>query len=424
VDSVSRDFVDTGARFALVMSKFNPDIKIRHLVATWPEDAPRGSATRFCRRHGVSRAWFYKIRAAALDAGPIKAMETDSTKPKTSPSQVASGTVELVLFTRESLKQAGYDHGPLSVASKLRRQGYKAPSRATLARIFTRAGVVVPEPRKKPRSAYRRFVYPEPNGCWQIDSTEWLLANGRKVAIFQIVDDHSRLALASLVASGETSEAAIRVVKTAIERHGVPQKFLSDNGSALNPTRMGRTGALVEYLKSLGVQPITGKPYKPTTQGKNERFHRTLHLFLNKRPPAATMGLLQSHIDVFDRYYNTEREHQSLPPGTTPIEAWNATAKAEQPQPPAPEPTTASPRRSVRRTANLKGEATVVGTRFKLGKEYIGHEIHVLYDDETIMFFDSRGTEIITHQRPPRLTNYVGNNKPRGFMANQTPTKS
>ncbi|MFH5878429.1 DDE-type integrase/transposase/recombinase [Arthrobacter sp. NA-172] len=402
MDSVSQDFVDTMAGFALVMSNFTPDIKIRLLVATWPEDAPRGAVARFCRQHKVSRSWFYKVRAAAEASGSIRAMELGSTKPKSSPAQIGSGMVEVALLTRDSLEQAGYDHGPLSVAAKMRRQGFEPPSRATLARIFTRAGVVVPEPRKKPRSALRRFVYPEPNGCWQIDSTEWMLAKGTKVAIFQIVDDHSRLALASLVASGETSEAAIRVVKTAIERHGVPRKFLSDNGSAFNPTRMGRTGALVDYLKSLGVEPITGKPYKPTTQGKNERFHRTLHRFLNKQPPAATMEELQAHIDTFDQYYNTEREHQSLPPGTTPIEAWNTTPKAMPPQPPTPETTKANARRSVRRTANLHGEATVVGTRFKLGKEYIGHEIHVLYDDETIMFFDTRGTEIISHQRPPK----------------------
>jgi putative transposase len=320
------------------MSKFSPDIKVRHLVATWPDDAARGAVRQFCRRHRVSRAWYYKIRAAATAAGPIKAMETGSTKPDTSPARVDSAMVGLALATRESLKQAGYDHGPLSVAAKLRRQGLQPPSRASLARIFTRAGVVVPEPRKKPRSACQRFVYPEPNGCWQIDSTQWLLAGGTKVAIFQPVDDHSRLALASLVASGETSEAAIRVVKTAIERHGVPRKFLSDNGAAFNPTRMGRTGALVEYLKSLGVEPITGKPYKPTTQGKNERFHRTLHKYLNRRPKAAGIHELQAHAEVFDGYYNTEREHQALPAGTTPAEAWNATAKAAPPEPPTPRP--------------------------------------------------------------------------------------
>lgn len=326
------------------MSKMHPDIKIRHLVATWPEDAERGAVTQFCQRHKVSRAWFYKIRAAAAAVGTIKAMEAASTKPATSPAKVDTSLAELALATRESLKSLGYDYGPLSVAAKLRRQGVQPPSRATLARIFTRAGVVVPEPRKKPRSAYQRFVYPEPNGCWQIDSTEWLLAGGAKVAIFQLIDDHSRLALASLVADTETSEAAIRVVRIAIDRHGVPQKFLSDNGAAFNPTRRGRTGALVEYLKTLGVVPITGKPYKPTTQGKNERFHRTLHTYLNRHPQAATIAELQAHVDVFDTYYNTEREHQALPPGTTPAEAWNATATAPPPEPPTPETHTAPER--------------------------------------------------------------------------------
>jgi transposase InsO family protein len=189
----------------------------------------------------------------------------------------------------------------------MRRDGVEPPSRATLARLFTKAGMVVPEPRKKPRSAYRRFVYPAPNCCWQIDATEWQLENGRKVVIFQLIDDHSRLALASLVAAGETSEAALRVVKHAISKHGVPRKFLSDNGMALNPTRRGRSGALVDYLRSLGVEPITGKPYKPTTQGKNERFHRTLHRFLHKQKPASTIKDLQAQVDTFDHYYNTER---------------------------------------------------------------------------------------------------------------------
>lgn len=412
--------MDTWAGFALDMSNFNPDIKVRHLVATWPEDAPRGAVTTFCRHHKVSRAWFYKIRSAAAAGGPIKAMETRSTKPDTSPARIDSAMVGLALTTRELLKQAGYDHGPLSVAAKLRRQGVQPPSRASLARIFARAGVVVPEPRKKPRSAYQRFVYPEPNGCWQIDSTQWLLAGGTKVAIFQLVDDHSRLALASLVANAETSEAAIRVVKTAIERHGVPRKFLSDNGAAFNPSRMGRTGALVEYLKSLGVEPITGKPYKPTTQGKNERFHQTLHKYLNRQPKAADIHELQAHIDVFDAYYNTEREHQALPAGTTPAEAWNATAKAVPPEPRTTEPRNATPRHSVERRVGRKGEVTVIGMHFYIGMNRAGERIHVLYDEETIMFFDNRGTEIISHPRPPKGTIYIGISHP----AKEPSTKS
>ena len=417
VDSVSQDIVDTSLGFALFMSKSNPDMKIRHLVATWPDDAPRGAVAAFCRKHDVSRAWFYKVRALAVEGGTILALEMRPTRPLNSPSQIPSGMTGLALMTREALKSGGFDYGPLSVAAKLRRQGFEPPSRATLARIFTRAGVVVPEPRKRPRSSYKRFVYPEPNGCWQIDSTEWLLADNTKVAIFQLVDDHSRLALASLVATGETSEAAIRVVKIAMERHGVPQKFLSDNGAALNPTRRGSTGALVEFLKSFGVSPITGKPYKPTTQGKNERFHQTLHKYLQRQPMATTIAELQSHVDAFDAYYNTEREHQALPLGTTPHEAWLATPKAVPPLPPTSETLASPARQSAQRTVDSRGEVTVTGTRFRIGKHRLGETIHILYNDHDLMFFDIRGTQIITHPRPPKGTNYVGNNKPRGFMA-------
>ena len=254
---------------------------------------------------------------------------------------------------------------------------------------------MVPEPRKKPRSAYKRFVYPQPNACWQIDSTEWVLADRTKVAIFQLIDDHSRLALASLVASGETSAAAIAVVTMAIERHGAPQKFLSDNGAALNPTRRGRAGALVEFLKAKGVEPITGKPYKPTTQGKNERFHQTLHKYLHRQPPAPSMGALQAQIDAFDLYYNTEREHQGLAPGMTPREAWDATPKTPAPVP--PEHPTGSIARSMHRKVRKDGCVTVLGTHFMMGKEHIGDAVHIICDDTSIMFFGPQGTEIISH---------------------------
>ena len=410
------------AGLLLFMSKSQPDIRIRHAVATWSEDSPRGAVSAFCRKHNVSRAWFYRVRAAAAEVGPVKALEKKSTLPRTTPTSTAPAMIELLLGTREELHESGLDHGPLSVIAKLSRQGFKPPSRATVARIFVRAGVVVPEPRKKPRSAYKRFVYPQPNACWQIDSTQWQLADGKTVVIFQLIDDHSRLALASLVATGETSAAAVAVVTQAIERHGAPQKFLSDNGLALNPTRRGRTGALVEFLKARGVEPITGKPYKPTTQGKNERFHQTLHRYLHRQPPASSMAALQLQVDAFDLYYNSEREHQALSPAMTPQEAWNATPKTPPPATPR-EPTPGPERRTTQRTVNRNGCATILGTHFKLGNEHIGATVHILHDESTIVFFDARGTEIITHSLPPRGTPYVGNGKPTGVEADPRGTR-
>lgn len=240
----------------------------------------------------------------------------------------------MALQVRVDLKAKGFDYGPLSVHAAMTRRGLVPPSRASLARIFARAGEVVPAPRKRPRSSYRRFVYPAPNCCWQLDATEVAMSWGRTAVVHQLLDDHSRLALASVVAWAETSAAAVRVVQVAIARHGVPQRFLSDNSQAFNPTRRGRRGVLVDYLTSLGVEAMTGKPGKPTTQGKNERFHQTLLRFLASQPLPETLEALQGLVDIFDEYYNTQRSHQALAGGMTPQEAWNATDKAEPPVPP------------------------------------------------------------------------------------------
>ncbi len=164
------------------------------------------------------------------------------------------------------------------------------PSTASLARIFRDAGVARLEPRKKPRASYRRFVYPAPNACWQLDGTEYVLTGGRKCVIFQLIDDHSRLAVASHVAWGETSEGAIAVVIQGHRRARCPAAAAVGQRGGLNPSRRGVLGQLVAYVTSLGVEPITGKPYKPTTQGKNERFHQTLFRWLDKQPLAEIAG--------------------------------------------------------------------------------------------------------------------------------------
>ena len=202
---------------------------------------------------------------------------------------------------RAALEQSGLDHGPISVHEKMRTLGMTpVPSTASLARMFRAAGVARVEPRKKPRASYRRFVYPAPNAGWQLDATEYVLTGGRRCVIFQLLDDHSRFAVASHVACGETSAGAIAVVKKGITAHGVPQRLLTDNGAALNPSRCGVVGQPVTDVDALGVEAITGKPYKSTTQGKNERFHQTLFRWLDKQPLADTLEELQEQVDRFD----------------------------------------------------------------------------------------------------------------------------
>lgn len=132
-------------------------------------------------------------------------------------------------------------------------------------------------------------------------------------------------------------------MKKGIGADGVAQRLLTANGTALKPSRRGWEGQLVAHVSSLGVETITGKPYKPTTQGKNERFHQTLFRWLDKQPLAQSHAELQAQVDRFDLLYNTERPHQRLPGRITPQQSWDATAAAEAPLPVLHEPQESAP---------------------------------------------------------------------------------
>ncbi len=328
---------------------------------------------------------------------------------------------------RAALEASGLDHGPISVHDKMVALGLTTPSVASLARIFRQAGVARKEPRKKPRSSYRRFVYPAPNACWQLDATEYVLQGGRKCVIFQLEDDHSRLAVASHVATGETSEAAVAVFQKGVATHGVPQRLLTDNGAALNPARRGWIGQLTAYATSLGVQAITGKPGKPTTQGKNERFHQTLFRYLDKQPIAATIAELQEQVDRFDVIYNTQRPHQGLPGRITPQAAWDATEAAEPPRPrPAPprsvllDPAAGAPGALLDIEdmhpiwVQSSGAIAVRGVTYQIARELAGETVYVAKLEEGIKFYDHSGMLLLEHPWPKPGTKHVSTGRPRG----------
>ena len=212
--------------------------RIRLAISRWPDDAPRGAVSTFCTEYGISRKSFHELRKRAQAEGPAAVLEPRTRRPTTSPSKLTEEVKEQAIGVRAALEASGLDHGPISVHDKMRAMGLPVvPSTASLSRIFREAGVARLEPKKKPRSAWRRFVYPAPNACWQLDATEYVLTGGRRCVIFQLIDDHSRYAVGSHVAWGETSAAAMTVFDKAVAAHGVPQRLLSDNGAALNPSR-------------------------------------------------------------------------------------------------------------------------------------------------------------------------------------------
>jgi transposase InsO family protein len=418
------------------------DPRVRLAISQWPDDAPRGAVSTFCAEHGISRKSFYALRNRAKTDGSAAVLEPRTRRPKSSPSTLSDAVKEQAVAVRAALEASGLDHGPISVHEKMHAMGLdQVPSTASLARIFREAGVARLEPKKKPRSAWRRFVYPAPNACWQLDATEYVLSRGRTCVIFQLIDDHSRYALASHVAWGETAAAAIVVFDKAVAAHGVPQRLLSDNGIALNPSRRGHLGQLVAHVGALGVQAITGKPYKPTTQGKNERFHQTLFRYLDKQPLAETLEDLQTQVDEFDHVYNTQRPHQGLPGRITPLAAWEATPKADPPRPkldrpiyqrvtrryqrPRAQAPADLPAGTCIRTVNTSGTISLDGVHYKVDVDLAFQQVLVISTGDNtgdaIIITDLLGEILAEHSRPAPGIRYVGNGQRPGTRPTNPP---
>ncbi|NYE72857.1 transposase InsO family protein [Microlunatus parietis] len=388
-------------------------VDIRVQIAFWPEDAPRGAVSRFCERHKLSRSWFYELRARARAEDPAAAVQPRSRSwPQGHPLAVGLEIEELAVRLRKELRDQGCDYGPVSVRFRMDRLGVTPPAASTLARIFSRRGMVVPQPQKRPRSAVRRFVFALVHECWQLDAFDWVLAADRACVIFQLVDDHSRFMIASLAAWGETVEAAILVVDRGIAAFQVPCLLLTDNGSALNQTRIGRRSRLVDHLTGLGCRPITGRPGHPQTQGKDERVHQTVQRWLRARPRATSLAELQAQLDQFDRYYNHDRGHQAL--GLrTPAEVMAAGPVAVPPVPAPPAPAPARPARSKQPRVAANGSVRVDGVRIQLGREHAKTTVTTISTGQTVTIFDGRGRHLRTQVLEPGKT-YYSNGRPRG----------
>jgi transposase InsO family protein len=282
------------------------------------------------RTYGVARSWIYTLLARYQAEGKA-AFEPRSRRPKTSPAALSPDTVDLIIRQRKELAGQGLDAGPQTIAWHLEHHHRIRVSPATVSRYLTRAGLITPEPKKRPRSSYIRFAAEQPNERWQSDFIHWHLAGGQEVEIVSWLDDHSRLALSVTAHPVTTGEVTLATFRAAVAAYGAPASTLTDNGlvytTRFSGGRGGRNG-LENELRRLGVTQKNGRPNHPQTQGKVERFQQTLQKWLAAQQAAATLAGLQAQLDTFTSYYNTQRPHRSLPHRCTPATAYTARPKA------------------------------------------------------------------------------------------------
>ena len=210
-------------------------------------------------------------------------------------------------------------------------------STSTISRHLSAAGLVVPQPHKRPRSSYIRFEADQPNECWQSDFTHYRLA-ARKGAgapdteILSWLDDHSRFAIRVSAHTRVTGQIVLAQFRVATGTHGIPASTLTDNGMVFTTRLAGGKGgrnAFESELRRLGVLQKNARPNHPTTCGKVERFQQTMKKWLRaQRSQPTTVEELQLLCDGFVDFYNHHRPHRSLLHRSTPAAAYLARPKA------------------------------------------------------------------------------------------------
>ncbi|MEU7909450.1 helix-turn-helix domain-containing protein [Microbispora bryophytorum] len=199
------------------------------------------SQAEVARSYGVSKGWVSKLVARYRQQGE-DAFEPRSRRPKTSPTAIDAATVELIVRLRKDLSGQGLDAGPDTIAWHLHQHHQVTVSRATISRYLTRAGMVTPEPNKRPRSSYIRFQAEQPNETWQADFTHYRLADSTDAEILTWLDDHSHYALSVTAHHRVTGPIVRDTFRHAVAAHGVPASTLTDNGMVFTTRLAGGRG--------------------------------------------------------------------------------------------------------------------------------------------------------------------------------------
>jgi transposase InsO family protein len=294
--------------------------------------------TEVAARYGINRAWVYKLKAR-YEAEGEGALEPRSRRPKTSPTALAPEVVDLAVRIRKELTDAGMDAGPETITWHLEHHHGHRVSRSTISRHLSAAGLITPEPKKRPKSSYIRFEAAMPNETWQSDFTHYRLTrpDGRPGADTEIIswlDDCTRYALHVAAHRAITTPIVAASFREAAGEHGIPASTLTDNGMVYTVRlagfgRQGGRNGFEQQLRAWNVTQKNSRPAHPTTCGKVERFQQTMKKWLRAQPgQPSTIAELQTLIDAFVDEYNHRRPHRSLPHRATPATLYDSMPKA------------------------------------------------------------------------------------------------
>ena len=266
------------------------------------------NVAELCRRFGISRKSGYKWMGRYEEGQKNGGLEDRSRRPKSSPKRTIEPVEEALL----KLRGQHPAWGPRKLKRRLEDLGIKGlPSRSTVGVILRRHGAIEAQEALK-HKAWQRFERSRANELWQMDfKGDFALSRGGRCYPLPIIDDHSRFVM-GIFACGNQQEKTVRArLEMVFERYGLPEELLCDNGSPWAGPG-GEWTRLGVWLLRQGVRLLHGRPYHPQTQGKQERFHRTLQSELLRRGDLRDLEHAQSEFERWRAIYNFERPHEAL----------------------------------------------------------------------------------------------------------------
>jgi transposase InsO family protein len=264
------------------------------------------SVAELCRRFGISRETGFLYLRRYRESG-VDGLKDRSRRPHSSPRRTPAAMETRIVELRDA-----HPWGPRKLARRLRDLGIAAvPAPSTVTAVLRRNGKLDPNEAAK-HQAFERFERSAPNELWQMDFKGHFAMDQGRCHPLTVLDDHSRYSIGLIACADETEQTVKEHLTGLFRRYGLPEAMLSDNGSPWGGSGARGYTAFEVWLLRLGIPLHHGRPYHPQTQGKDERFHRSLDVEVLQVRRLADLLASQAAFDTWRRIYNTERPHEAL----------------------------------------------------------------------------------------------------------------
>lgn len=269
--------------------------------------ADQANLSALCKRYGISRKTGYKW-LRRFDAEGTAGVQDRSRRPRHTNNKTADDVEQALL----ALRRTHPAWGARKLRARLATLGQaQVPAVSTVHAILKRHGLINPNAGTTPH-AWQRFEHAAPNHLWQMDFKGHVALQTRRCHPLTVLDDHSRFSLCLSACADETGNTVQTQLTSTFEHYGLPDAMTMDNGAPWGADADHPYTALTLWLMRLNIRVTHSRPYHPQTQGKDERFHRTLKAEVLRGPPFRDLLHAQRRFDDWRTVYNFERPHEAL----------------------------------------------------------------------------------------------------------------